>query len=164
MSHIPKSARPHAGPEFEGGGGENGKRTSISERAGRAAEVARENPRTSIAAGAAMIVGAIAAAALPFLRSRSKASINKATNGAGKGNASTAKKAGGTAKKSMARQANAKSTKAAGDAKATVPKSSAQKRSKTPRSKAASSRNTSGSGEGRTRKSGAGTRLTTSES
>lgn len=73
MSHIPNSAMPHAGtvdePQQEQGG------ATLSERAGRLAEqagdYARENPKTAIAAGAALAAGVIAAAAIPLVRGRS---------------------------------------------------------------------------------------------
>ncbi|HEX6377265.1 MAG TPA: hypothetical protein VFZ91_16260 [Allosphingosinicella sp.] len=84
MSHIPNSAMPHAGPaaepQQEQGGG-----ATLSERAGKLAEqavdYARENPRTAIAAGAALAAGAIAAAAIPLVRGRSGSS---GTGGGGK--------------------------------------------------------------------------------
>lgn len=73
MSHIPNSAMPHAGttePQQDQGG-----TASLSERAGKlaeqAADYARENPKTAIAAGAALAAGAIAAAAIPLVRGRS---------------------------------------------------------------------------------------------
>jgi hypothetical protein len=75
MSHIPNSAMPHAGTtdgeaqQDQAGGG------TLSERAGKlaeqAADYARENPKTAIAAGAALAAGAIAAAAIPLVRGRS---------------------------------------------------------------------------------------------
>lgn len=71
MSHIPNSAMPHAGttePQQEQG-------ATLTERAGKiasqAADYARENPKTAIAAGAALAAGAIAAAAIPLVRGRS---------------------------------------------------------------------------------------------
>ena len=73
MSHIPNSAMPHAAaadePQQEQGG------ATLSERAGKLAEqagdYARENPKTAIAAGAALAAGVIAAAAIPLVRGRS---------------------------------------------------------------------------------------------
>ena len=73
MSHIPNSAMPHAGPaepqQDQGG------TATLSERAGKlagqAADYARDNPKTAIAAGAALAAGAIAAAAIPLVRGRS---------------------------------------------------------------------------------------------
>jgi hypothetical protein len=75
MSSIPNSAMPHAGPsqsqddkqQTESGGGLG---LNLSERAGKVAEYARENPGIAAAAGAA-IVGAVAAAAIPLVRGRS---------------------------------------------------------------------------------------------
>jgi hypothetical protein len=79
MSHIPNSAMPHAGatePQQEQGG-----TATLSERAGKlagqAADYARENPKTAIAAGAALAAGAIAAAAIPLVRGRSSSGGTK---------------------------------------------------------------------------------------
>ena len=74
MSNIPSSAMPHAKaadePQQEQGG-----TSTLSERAGKLAEqagdYARENPKTAIAAGAALAAGVIAAAAIPLVRGRS---------------------------------------------------------------------------------------------
>lgn len=66
MSHIPNSAMPRAvakEPKAE--------RVTLSDRAGRIADGVRARPKTSLAAGATLIVGAVAAAAIPFLRSSS---------------------------------------------------------------------------------------------
>ena len=72
MSHIPNSAMPHAAASDQASneGGKGG--GSLSERAGRIAEKARENPKTAIAAGAAVLAGAVVAAAIPLARSRGK--------------------------------------------------------------------------------------------
>jgi hypothetical protein len=77
MSHIPNSAMPHAGttePQQDQG-------ATLSERAGKlagqAADYARENPKTAIAAGAALAAGAIAAAAIPLVRGRSASGTSK---------------------------------------------------------------------------------------
>ena len=91
MSHIPNSAMPHAGtvdePQQEQGG------ATLSERAGKLAEqagdYARENPKTAIAAGAALAAGVIAAAAIPLVRGRSGSAGSKKSGGAKK---TTAKK------------------------------------------------------------------------
>ena len=73
MSHIPNSAIPHAGPSEAQQ--DQGGTATLTERAGRiagqAADYARENPKTAIAAGAALAAGAIAAAAIPLVRGRS---------------------------------------------------------------------------------------------
>lgn len=89
MSHIPNSAMPHAGTietEEEQGGTE-----TLGERAGKladtAATYARENPKTAIAAGAALAVGAIAAAAIPLVRGRSGSAGGKKSGGAKKSSA-----------------------------------------------------------------------------
>jgi len=98
MSNIPSSAMPHA---KAGEGSETGSQQdqsggpTISERAGKireqATDYARENPKTAIAAGAALAAGVIAAAAIPLVRGRS---------GSGGG----AKKSGGGAKKTTAKK------------------------------------------------------------
>lgn len=96
MSNIPSSAMPHAKaaeePQQEQGGG-----PTISERAGKlredAGDYARENPKTAIAAGAALAAGVIAAVAIPLVRGRS------GSGGAKKSGGTTAKKTT-TAKKS----------------------------------------------------------------
>lgn len=109
MSHIPNSAMPHAGPDPEMQE-EEARRSSLSERAGWAAEKARENPKTSIAAGAAMIVGAIAAAAVPFIRARNKANGKSAAakkqtaSAPTAGKSSAAPKAANSAGKSRAKK------------------------------------------------------------
>ena len=82
MSSIPNSAMPHATesaiqpdvPEGEGG-------TTLMERAtslaSSAADLARDNPKTAIAAGAALLAGAVAAAAIPAVRARKSGSSAK---------------------------------------------------------------------------------------
>ena len=94
MSNIPSSAMPHAKaaeePQQEQGGG-----ATLSERAGKLAEqagdYARENPKTAIAAGAALAAGVIAAAAIPLVRGRSASGTAKKSGGAKK-SSTTAKK------------------------------------------------------------------------
>ena len=83
MSHIPNSAMPHAGttePQQDQGG-----TATLTERAGelagKAADYARENPKTAIAAGAALAAGAIAAAAIPLVRGRSGSGGSKKSGG-----------------------------------------------------------------------------------
>jgi hypothetical protein len=87
MSNIPSSAMPHAKaaeePQQEQGGG-----PTLSERAGKirdqASDYARENPKTAIAAGAALAAGVIAAAAIPLVRGRSASTPAKKSGGAKK--------------------------------------------------------------------------------
>ena len=81
MSSIPNSAMPHAGnTESETQQDQSGGAT-LTERAGKlaeqAADYARENPKTAIAAGAALAAGAIAAAAIPLVRGRSGSGASK---------------------------------------------------------------------------------------
>lgn len=90
MSSIPNSAMPHATesaiqpdvPEGEGG-------TTLKERAGKlassAADLARDNPKTAIAAGAALLAGAVAAAAIPAVRARKSGSSARKSGGASSG-------------------------------------------------------------------------------
>ncbi|HEX9965819.1 MAG TPA: hypothetical protein VGB04_12650 [Allosphingosinicella sp.] len=97
MSNIPSSAMPHAKAsetsesEQEKSGG-----ASISKRAGKlagqASDYARENPKTAIAAGAALAAGVIAAA-IPLVRGRSGSGAAKKSGTARK---TTGAKTGGT--------------------------------------------------------------------
>ena len=84
MSHIPNSAMPHAGPTPEAET-EKGWSPTLSERAGSLAEKARENPK-AVAAGAAVVAGAIAAAAIPMVRARRKNAEAKGRKGGSKKN------------------------------------------------------------------------------
>lgn len=77
MSHIPNSAMPHAAPNPEGDTGTMEKPSpSLSERAGKLADKARGHPKT-VAAGAALVAGAIAAAAIPAVRAARRKSGGK---------------------------------------------------------------------------------------
>ena len=80
MSHIPNSAMPHAGTT-EGEAQQDQSGATLTERAGKlagqAADYARDNPKTAIAAGAALAAGAIAAAAIPLVRGRSSSGGTK---------------------------------------------------------------------------------------
>jgi hypothetical protein len=93
MSNIPSSAMPHAKASDESQQ-EQGGGATLTERAGKlagqAGDYARENPKTAIAAGAALAAGVIAAAAIPLVRGRS-----------GSGGA---KKSGGSKKSTTARK------------------------------------------------------------
>ena len=91
MSQIPNSAMPHANAaslerENNSGGDEAGETATLTERASKlassAADLARENPKTAIAAGAALLAGAVAAAAIPAVRAR-KSSGGKSSSGGG---------------------------------------------------------------------------------
>jgi hypothetical protein len=79
MSHIPSNAMPHADEsqlEQSDSSDEGGDSLTLKERAGKlatsAADLARDNPKTAIAAGAALIAGAVAAAAIPAARARTR--------------------------------------------------------------------------------------------
>lgn len=67
MSRIPNSAIPHAQAETETEA-ETGR--GFSARVADLAELARDNPKTAIAAGAAVAAGVVAAAAIPLVKSR----------------------------------------------------------------------------------------------
>ena len=86
MSHIPNNAMPHAGPSPEAENDSSGGGTTLSQRASGLAEMAREHPKTAIAAGAALAAGVAAAAAIPLVRSRRGKSDGKSggkSNGKG---------------------------------------------------------------------------------
>ena len=69
MSHIPNSAMPRAGANTDNSGHLDGE--AIAERRfGALREKAREYPKTTAAAGAAVAAGLVAAAAIPAIRSR----------------------------------------------------------------------------------------------
>jgi hypothetical protein len=90
MSSIPNSAMPHAlaqdEPQEEGG-----LRTTISKGAGKIADLARDNPKTAIAAGVAVAAGAIAAAAIPALRGGNSGGGRKTASKSSSRKKSTAK-------------------------------------------------------------------------
>jgi len=103
MSHIPNSAMPHAGgpKEHESSGPAGTEETkqdsgTSRSRVGKIADKARENPKTAVAAGAA-IVGAIAAAAIPAVRAARKKSTDTKDSGGSK-KSSGAKKSSGSGK------------------------------------------------------------------
>ena len=79
MSHIPSNAMPHATEaQLEQSDSSDEGGLTLKERAGKlatsAADLARENPKTAIAAGAALIAGAVVAAAIPAARARTRKS------------------------------------------------------------------------------------------
>ena len=69
MSHTPNKAIAHAGDTAELERDESATPT-LSQRAGKIAETARAHPGATAAAGAAVIAGVAAAAAIPMLRGR----------------------------------------------------------------------------------------------
>ena len=83
MSHIPSSAMPHAGGTSEAEPAEES-RSSVSTRAGKLKDKARENPKTAMAAGAALVAGAVAAAAIPLVRARKQSGEKKDSKGGAK--------------------------------------------------------------------------------
>jgi len=103
MSHIPSSAMPHAAPSANSDNNQNalggqhsqneGMASSVTAAAGKIADLARENPKTAIAAGAAVVAGVAAAAAIPLVRNaRSKQSETKSSAGKSDGTKSSASK------------------------------------------------------------------------
>ena len=97
MSHIPNSAMPHAGASQESQQDQGGATPSLSERAGKIAEYARENPKTAIAAGAAVAAGVVAAA-IPLVRGRKSesSSTSRSKSGSSKSGSSSRSKSGGS--------------------------------------------------------------------
>ena len=90
MSTIPNSAMPHAIPSDETEDG--GETLTMARRAadlaqgarnqaGKLVDHARENPKTAIAAGAALFAGAVAAAAIPAVRARKSGSGSTKSSG-----------------------------------------------------------------------------------
>lgn len=74
MSHIPNSAMPHAGPaHHDKSVTAEGQETAQRGRVGRLADSARANPAKAAAAGAAVVAGVLAAAAIPIVRARRNA-------------------------------------------------------------------------------------------
>ena len=85
MSTIPNSAMPHAGPTEETE--EGGETLTMARRAadlaqaartqaGKLVDLARENPKTAIAAGAAIAAGTAAAVAIPLVRGKRRSAAN----------------------------------------------------------------------------------------
>lgn len=73
MSHIPNAAIPHASADEETPEAPAASETT-SAKAAKLAEKARDtvrgHPKTAIAAGAAVVAGAVAAAAIPLVKGR----------------------------------------------------------------------------------------------
>jgi hypothetical protein len=86
MSHIPNSAMPHAAPRETSAQKDEQSRskTGLSAQAGKVAELARGNPKTAIAAGAAVIAGIAAAAAIPLVRGRKSSDETGSSQTSGK--------------------------------------------------------------------------------
>jgi hypothetical protein len=100
MSSIPNSAMPHAGPTPETGTeAEEGFGTMLKDRAGKlassAADLVRDNPKTAVAAGAALFAGAVAAAAIPAVRGRKSGSGKNGSGKSSSGGSSAAKSSSG---------------------------------------------------------------------
>jgi hypothetical protein len=108
MSTIPNSAMPHAGPAEDAEDG--GETLTIAQRAadlaqtartqaGKLVDLARENPKTAIAAGAVLAAGA---AAIPLVRAKRRSSANGSTapksGGGGSGTGATTRKRSTTRK------------------------------------------------------------------
>lgn len=89
MSSIPSSAMPHAGTTNDNdnqNGGETrkeGRSASIKKGATKLKDKAKENPKTAIAAGAAVVAAAVGAAALGA-RKKSGGSKSADTKGNGR--------------------------------------------------------------------------------
>ena len=92
MSSIPNSAMPHA-KESSGEGGEQkkkGRGAAIKQGASKLKDKAKENPKTAIAAGAAVVAAAVGAAALG---ARKKSASTKSGGSKSTGTKSTSKSA-----------------------------------------------------------------------
>ncbi|HEY1604547.1 MAG TPA: hypothetical protein VGF77_03010 [Allosphingosinicella sp.] len=85
MSSIPNSAMPHAqandAPEEDG------------RFAGGLRDLVRDNPKTAMAAGAAVLAGAVAAAAIPLVKG-ARAKSGSARSSRGRPKSTAAKKSG----------------------------------------------------------------------
>ena len=89
MSSIPNSAMPHAVARDEP------EESGVANFAGGLRDLVRDNPKTAIAAGAAVLAGAVAAAAIPLVKgARAKSS------GSGSGRSKSGGSKSGAAKKS----------------------------------------------------------------
>lgn len=81
MSNIPSKAMPHAAPAAA----EEAESPSLAQRArdgaGKIADLARDNPKTAIAAGAAVAAGMVAAAAIPLARRRGASTTDTPRSG-----------------------------------------------------------------------------------
>jgi hypothetical protein len=119
MSHIPNSAMPHAVDPETAEEFETENEDEQPSRGERARAMFREHPRTSAAAGAALIAGITAAAAAPFLANRKKAAPKA------KRAAPAKAKTAAPAKK---RSATSTRTKTAGTTKAPAKRKPAAKR------------------------------------
>ena len=71
MSHIPNSAMPHATAEPQQQQNEKDSGSSMSRGYEAVKDKAKQYPKTAIAAGAAVVAGAVAAAAIPLVRGTS---------------------------------------------------------------------------------------------
>jgi hypothetical protein len=78
---------------------DEGSGLTLKDRAGKLAAsatgLARDNPKTAVAAGAALFAGAVAAAAIPAVRARR----GKSGGGSGGGNSSSGGSSGGGSRK-----------------------------------------------------------------
>ena len=88
MSHIPNSAMPHAQAEPQNGGTNEASQSTWSRGMETVTDTIREYPKTAMAAGAAVVAGAVAAAAIPMMRGRGESTSGK---GAKKGNGKSSK-------------------------------------------------------------------------
>ncbi|HEX5183507.1 MAG TPA: hypothetical protein VFW19_10185 [Allosphingosinicella sp.] len=85
MSSIPKSAMPHAqASDLQEGDGRF---------AGGLRDLVRDNPGTAMAAGAAVLAGAVAAAAIPLVKG-ARAKSGGARSGGSRSKSTAAKKSG----------------------------------------------------------------------
>ena len=124
MSDTSTTSNPGASSSSGEQGGETltmaQRAADLAQRAGAQAsklvDLARDNPRTAIAAGAALAAGAAAAAAIPLVRSKRKAATKKA-----------APKSAGTSKTAAKKPATRKAAKPAAAKSSAAAKPSAAK-------------------------------------
>lgn len=102
MSSIPADAMPKArstDSDASAGAGTDAGQASPG-LARRAADLVRDNPKTAIAAGAAVVAAGAAAAAIPLVRGRRRSGGGKSGGGnSGGGNSGGGKSSGGKAKR-----------------------------------------------------------------
>ena len=96
MSNIPNSAMPHAGPSENAKEEEQGAASALSRGMDAISETAKQYPKTAIAAGAAVVVGAVAAAALPLVRGRKSEEGSSGKSGGSKSRGKSGAKSGGS--------------------------------------------------------------------
>ncbi|MFN3389664.1 MAG: hypothetical protein ACK40O_12105 [Allosphingosinicella sp.] len=93
MSHIPNSAMPHATaePQQNQQNDAEGSGSSMARGYGAVKDKAKQYPKTAIAAGAAVLAGAVAAAAIPLVRGKGDKTAKSGAKSGGKSTATKSK-------------------------------------------------------------------------